>query len=73
MKRYLQVQVVYRQGLVKSYLAEENILLKDFEHVVKAMGKIKTVRWLPDVDQATADLLVRTGAATMIEVRRVEA
>ena len=71
--KYIQVQVVYRQGVVKTFVAPEGMLLEDFTHVVKAQGKIKTVRFLPDIDQATADFLVSTGNAVKVEVRREKA
>lgn len=67
-KSYMHVQVVYRQGLVKEYLAGD-ILLEAFMKVVRAEGKVKTVRFLPDVDQATADLLVNTGNAVGINLK----
>jgi len=70
MEMFLSVQVVYRQGLVKQYLAPQNILMVDFMRVVRAEGKIKTIRYLPDVDRQAADLLVSTGNATRVEVRR---
>lgn len=73
METFQVVQVVYRQGLVKTFLAAQNILMIEFMRIVRAEGKIKTVRFLQDVDEAAADLLVRSGAAIRIEVRHGQA
>lgn len=69
MEMFLSVQVVYRQGLVKTFIAAQEILMADFMRIVRAEGKIKTVRFLSDIDRATADLLVTSGNATRVEVR----
>ncbi len=71
MKMYTHVQVVYRQGLVKAFVAPHGeMLMEDFMKVVRAEGKVKTVRFLPDIDQAAADVLVKSGSAVKVEVRR---
>lgn len=69
METFLSVQVVYRQGLVKQFIAAQNILMADFMRIVRAEGKIKAVRFLPDIDQAAATVLINTGNATRVEVR----
>jgi len=69
MEMLLSVQIVYRQGLVKTFIAGQETLLSDFMKIARAEGKIKVVRFLPDVEKAVADLLVRSGNATMIEMR----
>lgn len=68
--RYLQVQVKFAQGLVKTFIADKEILLCDFVGAVSAFGKQKSIRFLPDVDRATADFLVNAGNAVMVEPRR---
>ena len=67
---FIQVQVVYRQGLIKTFIAPMGeILMDEFMKVVKAEGKVKAIRFLPDLDQATADLLVSTGNAVKVEMK----
>ncbi len=67
---YMQVQVVYRQGLVKTFLAPKEILMDDFMKYVRATGKIKTTRFMPDVGEAEAIQMVKSGEAVKVEVRR---
>ena len=67
MEIFMHVQVVYRQGLVKAFVIEEgNMLMEEFMRLVRAEGKVKTIRFLPDVDRAAAELLVRSGNATRL-------
>lgn len=66
---FMQVQVAYNQGLVKLFIAPHEILLADFVGVVRAHGRIKVMRFMPNVDRAVATLLVNTGNATMVEVK----
>ena len=69
----MQVQIVYRQGMVKLFLAPKEILMHDFMRTVRSFGKVKTTRFLPDVDQEAADLLVKSGSATKVGVYYEEA
>jgi hypothetical protein len=64
----LSVQVVYRQGLVKTFIAHQDILMSDFMKAVRAEGKVKTVRFMPDVEKPVADLLIHSGNAVKVEV-----
>ena len=59
---FICMQVVYRQGMVKTFIAPQEILLADFMRTARDFGKIKATRFLPDVDRAAADLLIATGA-----------
>jgi hypothetical protein len=70
MSRYLQVQVRFSQGLVKTFVAQSEILMCDFVDAVGAFGKQKSIRFLPDLDRPTADLLVATGNAVMVAAKR---
>lgn len=67
---YQQVQVVYSQGLVKTFVAPMEIRMCDFAAVAKAFGRIRSVRFQPDVDDQAARLLCDTGNATLVEAKR---
>jgi hypothetical protein len=67
---YLHVQVVFSQGVVKSFLAPKEILMDDFMRVVKLHGRVKRLRHQPDCTQAEA-LALCAGGATIVEARRV--
>lgn len=67
---YMQVQVKFSQGLVKLFLVPPETTCSDFVQVVSAFGRHRSIRYLPDVDAAAAELLVSTGNATKMEVRR---
>lgn len=71
MSRFLLVQVRFAQGLVKTFLAPKHgTLLDDFRRAVEAhSSKIKSIRFCPDVDEASMKILVRDGA-TLVEARR---
>lgn len=69
----MQVQVRFAQGLVKTFLAPQDVLLADFRGAVEAYGsKLKSVRFLPDLNQAQARELAASGNAVMVRVRREE-
>lgn len=70
MDNYLQVQVVYNQGLVKIFLANQEILLAEFINAARAYGRIKVMRFMPNVDQYAAKLLVDTGNAVMVNAKK---
>lgn len=70
MKNFLQVQVTFKQGLVKLFLAPESILAVDFKRAIEALGKTRSLRFLPDVTEESARILVSTGNAVMVEARR---
>ena len=69
---YMQVQVQYRQGTVKTFLTPRDILLADFRNAMEAYGnrKVKAIRFYNDVDRAAAEVLVRDAGAIIIEARR---
>lgn len=68
---HMQVQVVFRQGVVKTYVAPMGeLLMEDFMKVVRTEGKVKTVRFLPDIEDGVANFLVTSGNAVKVEVRR---
>lgn len=70
----MQVQVRFAQGLVKTFLAPQDVLLADFRGAVEAYGsKLKSVRFLPDVTQAQAQDMAHSGNAAIVRVRREEA
>lgn len=69
----LQVQVRFAQGLIKTFLAPRDVLLADFRRAVEAYGsKLKSVRFLPDLDAAAAQEMARGGNAVLIGIRREE-
>lgn len=70
---FQHVQVMFNQGMVKEFLAPREILLADFVAVVRKFGRFRSMRFYPDVDRATADLLIATGNATMVEARHGKA
>jgi hypothetical protein len=67
---FLQVQVPYNQGLVKTFLAPREILMADFVEVVRAFGRFRSWRFGPDVDEATARRMASEQGATLVEARR---
>lgn len=69
-KPYLHVQVAFSQGKVRHFLAPREILMDDFMSVVRRHGKVKRLRYQPDCSQAECEALVKSGNATLIEVRR---
>jgi hypothetical protein len=66
----MQVQVVYNQGLVKLFIAPQEILLADFVNTARAFGRIKVMRFMTNVDSSAAKLIVSTGNAVMVEAKR---
>lgn len=65
-----QAQVRYNQGITKIFLAPRDLLLSDFVGAIRAFGRFRSVRFYPDVSQEAAEVLVRSGNATIIRIRR---
>ena len=61
----IAVQVVYRHGLVKTFLADGEMLLEEFCRRVKSRGEVRSMRGFREAnatDKANAMLLANEGA-----------
>lgn len=62
-----QIQIAYSQGLVKTFLASQEILLCDMVEAARRFGKLRSVRFLPDVDVVTANQMIASGNAVNLK------
>lgn len=68
-----QWRVKFNQGLIKTFIADRSTSLGDFVGAIGALGRFRQVTFLPDVTREAAGVLVRTGNAVLVEVRRQRA
>jgi len=59
---FIGVQVVYRQGLVKSFVMPGEIKLGAFLGHLKRLGKFRSIRFLRDLNEQEAEEMTREGA-----------
>lgn len=69
-RKYLQLQVRYRQGMVKTFVVPEDASMRDFVGVAQAIGRFSTIRVLPEIDAATAAGMAGSGEAALVEPKR---
>jgi hypothetical protein len=67
---YLTVQVQFNAGVIKTFLAPQEIRMADFVAAVKAYGgKFRSMRFQGDTDAPAAEALVREGNAIKLEAK----
>lgn len=70
--KFSSVQVTYAQGLVKTFIIDEDVTVLKFIETAKAFGRIRSVRFNNEVDAPTAALLIETGNAARVRSKHGE-
>ena len=69
-KQYTRLTVSFAQGLVKTFIAPDEMLVVDLGRQLAAFGRVRSMRELKSIsDPATIELLVTSGNATLLRVR----
>ncbi len=62
----IRVQVTYAQGLVKTFITSHECRLETFANAARKLGRIRSLRFQPDVSPEEAVIEAATGNAILL-------